>query len=378
MSKLNGLSLFANVGVAETYLDELGIEIKVANELEPKRAKFYSHLYPKTNMIIGDITDEKIRKAIVLESKKKNVNFIIATPPCQGMSLAGKMDKFDKRNQLIYYAIEVIKKIKPKYILLENVPQLLRTKIKVDNVIISIPEYIHKELDDYYNFADENIVSAKDYDVPQMRKRNIFLLSRKDMNYVWQVPKKKKIITLRDAIYDLPSVDPLLKEGLEETLKLFPDFLIKKENAEKVSKFHRPPIHAKKHVIAMMHTPSGCTAFDNKIFYPKKDDGTRVNGHYNTYRRFEWDKPARTITQNNGVISSLCCVHPGKPYVKNGEELYSDPRCLTLYELFIVFSLPKDWNVPDWSDERFIRRVVGEGIPPMLIKNIVEELVNHI
>ncbi len=378
MSKLNGLSLFANVGVAETYLDELGIEIKVANELEPKRAKFYSHLYPKTNMIIGDITDEEIRKAIVLESKKNNVDFIIATPPCQGMSLAGKMDKFDKRNQLIYYAIEVIKKIKPKYILLENVPQLLRTKIKVDNVIISIPEYIHKELDDYYNFADENIVSARDYDVPQMRKRNIFLLSRKDMNYVWQVPKKKKTITLRDAIYDLPSVDPLLKEGLEETLKLFPNYLIKKENAEKVSKFHRPPIHAKKHVVAMMHTPSGCTAFDNKIFYPKKDDGTRVNGHYNTYRRFEWDKPARTITQNNGVISSLCCVHPGKPYVQNGEVLYSDPRCLTLYELFIVFSLPKDWNVPDWADERFIRRVVGEGIPPMLIKNIVEELVNHI
>ena len=378
MSKLNGLSLFANVGVAETYLDELGIEIKLANELEPKRAKFYSHLYPKTNMIIGDITDEEIRKAIVLESKKNNVDFIIATPPCQGMSLAGKMDKFDKRNQLIYYAIEVIKKIKPKYILLENVPQLLRTKIKVDNVIISIPEYIHKELDDYYNFADENIVSARDYDVPQMRKRNIFLLSRKDMNYVWQVPKKKKTITLRDAIYDLPSVDPLLKEGLEETLKLFPNYLIKKENAEKVSKFHRPPIHAKKHVVAMMHTPSGCTAFDNKIFYPKKDDGTRVNGHYNTYRRFEWDKPARTITQNNGVISSLCCVHPGKPYVQNGEVLYSDPRCLTLYELFIVFSLPKDWNVPDWADERFIRRVVGEGIPPMLIKNIVEELVNHI
>ena len=378
MSKLNGLSLFANVGVAETYLDELGIEIKVANELEPKRAKFYSHLYPKTNMIIGDITDEEIRKAIVLESKKNNVDFIIATPPCQGMSLAGKMDKFDKRNQLIYYAIEVIKKIKPKYILLENVPQLLRTKIKVDNVIISIPEYIHKELDDYYNFADENIVSARDYDVPQMRKRNIFLLSRKDMNYVWQVPKKKKTITLRDAIYDLPSVDPLLKEGLEETLKLFPNYLIKKENAEKVSKFHRPPIHAKKHVVAMMHTPSGCTAFDNKIFYPKKDDGTRVNGHYNTYRRFEWDKPARTITQNNGVISSLCCVHPGKPYVQNGEVLYSDPRCLTLYELFIVFSLPKDWNVPDWADERFIRRVVGEGIPPMLIKNIVEELVNYI
>ena len=64
MSKLNGLSLFANVGVAETYLDELGIEIKVANELEPKRAKFYSHLYPKTDMVVGDITDDKIKNEL--------------------------------------------------------------------------------------------------------------------------------------------------------------------------------------------------------------------------------------------------------------------------------------------------------------------------
>ena len=378
MTKLKGLSLFANVGVAETYLSQLGIEIVVANELEPKRAEFYSHLYPNTNMIVGDITDKKISDKIVEASINEKVDFLIATPPCQGMSLAGKMDKFDKRNQLIYYAIEIIKKIKPKYILLENVPQLLKTKIKVGNDIISIPEYIHKELDNYYNFANQNLVSAMDYEVPQMRKRNIFLLSRKDMNYIWQMPNKKERITLKDAIYDLPSVDPLLKEGLEETIKLFPDYLEKKEKAEKISKFHRPPVHAKKHVIAMMHTPSGCTAFDNIEYYPKKDDGTRVNGHYNTYRRYDWNKPARTITQNNGVISSLCCVHPGKPYIKNNETLYSDPRCLTLYELFIVFSLPKDWNVPDWADERFIRQVIGEGIPPMLIKKIVQELINNI
>lgn len=378
MIKLNGLSLFANVGVAETYLKDIGVDIKVANELEPKRAKFYKHLYPSTNMIIGDVTNKEISHKIIAESKKHNVNFIIATPPCQGMSLAGKMDKFDKRNQLIYYAIEIIKEIKPKYILLENVPQLLRTKIEINNEIISIPEFIHRELDEFYNFANQNIVSAMDYEVPQMRKRNIYLLSRKDMKYIWQMPNKKKLITLKDAIYNLPSVDPLLKEGLDETLKLFPNYLIKKEKAEKVSKFHRPPIHAKKHVVAMMHTPSGCTAFDNEIFYPKKDDGTKVNGHYNTYRRYDWNKPARTITQNNGVISSLCCVHPGKPYQQDGITLYSEPRCLTLYELFIVFSLPKNWNVPDWADDRFIRQVIGEGIPPMLIKNIVQELMNNI
>lgn len=380
MTKLKGLSLFSNVGVAETYLEECGIEIVVANEIDKKRAEFYQHLYPKTDMVIGDITKEDVVDRIVKLSKEKKIDFLIATPPCQGMSLAGKRDPYDKRNQLVYYAIEIIKKIKPKYILLENVPQLLKTKISINEEIMLIPDYIKSELENDYNFANESLISAMDYEVPQMRKRNIFLLSRKDMKYTWQMPKKKKRITLRDAIYDLPSVDPLLKEGIEETLRIFPDYYKKKEIAEKISRFHHPPVHAKKHVISMMHTPTGETAFNNEKYYPRKDNGERVNGHYNTYRRYEWDKPARTITQNNGVISSLCCVHPGKHIGKDNEgyDIFSEPRCLTIYELLIVFSLPKDWNVPEWVDDRFIRQVIGEGIPPMLVKNIVMELVNNI
>ena len=379
MKKFNAVSLFANVGVAEAYLSETGINVAVANEIDPIRAKFYSHLYPATNMIVGDITKDEIQTEIINCCKENNVDFLIATPPCQGMSLAGKMDPLDQRNQLTYYAIKVILELKPKYILLENVPQLLRTKIKINDETMLIPEYIHKMLDEYYNFAEQNLVRAKDYDVPQMRKRNIFLLSRKDMPYIWQMPKPKKNITLRDAIYDLPSVDPILKEGYEETLKLFPDFEKKKAEALKISKHHHPPKHAKKHVIAMLHTPSGQTAFDNEIYFPKKDNGERVNGHYNTYRRLDWDKPSRTITQNSGVISSLCCVHPGKEFISvSGEKLYSEPRCLTIYELFIVSSLPKDWNVPDWADDKLIREVIGEGIPPMLVKNIVQNLIDNI
>lgn len=379
MKKFNAVSLFANVGVAEAYLSEIGINVAVANEIDPTRAKFYSHLYPDTNMIVGDITNEEIQKKIIDSCKKNKVDFLMATPPCQGMSIAGKMDPLDQRNQLTYYAIKIILSIKPKYILLENVPQLLKTKIKINNETILIPEYIHIMLDKYYNFADQNIVSAKDYDVPQMRKRNLFLLSRKDMPYVWQMPKPKKIITLRDAIFNLPSVDPLLKEGYDETIKLFPDFEKKKAEALNVSKFHRPPQHSKKHVITMLHTPSGQTAFDNEFYYPKKDNGERVNGHYNTYRRLDWDKPSRTITQNSGVISSLCCVHPGKEFKsQNGQRLYSDPRCLTIYELLIVSSLPQNWDIPEWASDKLIREVIGEGIPPMLVKNIIQNLIDHI
>lgn len=375
-ARLKGLSLFANVGIAETYFEETGIDIVIANEIEEKRAKLYRYLYPKTDLIVGDIVDDNIRNQIVDKAKKQGVEFLIATPPCQGMSLAGSRDPLDERNQLIYYTIDVIKRLKPKYILLENVPQMLKTKININEKTFYIPEYIEFELNRDYNFADKNLISAMDYEVPQMRKRSIYLLSRKDQDYHWQVPEPKERITIRDVLSDLPSVDPILKEGIDETIKLFPNFEEKKKMALEVSKFHRPPKHSKKHVITMMNTPTGQTAFDNKFYYPKRDDGERVKGHSNQYRRFEWDKPARTITQNNGVISSLCCVHPGRCY--NDEKygtVYSEPRVLTLYELFIVFSLPKNWNLPEWADERFVRSVIGEGIPPKLVQNLISELI---
>lgn len=382
MNRLKGVSLFANVGIAETYLKDTGIDILVANELLEERAKFYSHLYPDSEMIIGDITQDNIYNAIISKCREKNIDFLIATPPCQGMSLAGKMDNFDPRNSLIYYAVKVIKDIQPKYVLIENVPQQLKTTIRYNGELIPIPEYLRRELGNNYNFASNSLICAKDFDVPQMRKRNITLLSRKDMDYIWELPSiPHKEITLKDAIGDLPSLDPLLREGLEETIKLFPDYEKKRQSGLAISKWHFPPTHAKKHVVSLMHTPSGCSAINNTYFYPKKDNGDRVNGHYNTYRRFSWDKPARTITQNSGVISSLCCVHPGRKIYDDGDENsrnYSDARCLTIYELMIVTSLPKDWNIPDWADERLIRSVIGEGIPPMLIKNIVYELIKNI
>lgn len=55
----------------------------------------------------------------------------------------------------------------------------------------------------------------------------------------------------------------------------------------------------------------------------------------------------------NGYMSTLATVHPGRPYEKDGEVLYSDARALSVYELFIVMSIPLDWPVPDWVDDPF-------------------------
>ena len=379
--KIKGLSLFANVGVAEAYMKSIGIDILLANEIDIKRAEFYKHIYPEAEMIIGDIIDKNIREAIIEKSRKFEINFILATPPCQGMSIAGKMNDLDPRNQLIFYAVDVIKKVKPRFVLLENVPQQLKTKIKIDNQILLISEYIIKELSHDYNFNEDTLVRAMDYDVPQMRKRNIFLLTRKDTNIIWKFPPIKEAIPLREALKGTPSLDPMLREGMELTLQKFPEFLNKSKQALNISKWHKPPIHSWKLVEWMIHTPSGCTAFDNKKFYPQKANEVMIHGHSNHYRRHDWNKPSRTITQNNGVISSLACVHPGYLINDDGTEegrIYSDPRVFSIYELLIIMSLPKDWDIPSWAEDTFIRNVIGEGIPPKLVKNIMEELLSKL
>lgn len=377
-AKLKGLSLFANVGIAEAYLHQIGVDMLIANELVHERAVFYSDVYPQTHMIEGDITNDDLRARIIEEAIEKKVNFIMATPPCQGMSRVGKMDKYDVRNQLIYYAVDVIKKVKPDFVLIENVTTILKTKIIVAGKEMIIPEYLLTELGSDYTFNKETKVKAMDYSIPQMRYRNIFLLVKKDKNITWEFPPKTKIVTLKDAIGKLPDVDPLLREGYEFTINKFPDFEKKKQLAEKVSKWHRPPVHTWRLVEWMMHTPTNDSAIHNLVFYPRKTDGTRISAHYNQYRRLAWDTPCRCLTQNNGVISSLACVHPGRPYMKDGEVLYTNPRVLTIYEIMIVSSMPLDWPIPSWANENLIRKVIGEGIPSRLIKVILEELLNKL
>lgn len=373
--KIIGVSLFANVGIAETFFADIDIEIKVANEIDEKRAKLYREIYPETNMISGDITDAKVFKEIVDESKKEKVNFVIATPPCQGMSEAGKRDVFDERNQLITYTVDFIKELSPEFVFIENVRTLLKTKIIIDDEVVTIPEYLRRELGDKYNINKETLLKAMDVGVPQMRERNIFLMVRKDQNLFWNLPKKEKQITLREAIGNLPSLDPLLREGIEFTLEKFPNFEKKRVEAEKVSKWHRPPKHSWKQVEWMMHTPSGKSAIYNDTHFPQKADGSRIKAHHNNYRRMNWEKSSRTITQNNGVISSLCCVHPGREYKIENQVLYSDARTLTIFELMIVSSLPTNWNIPSWANETFIRKIIGEGIPPLMVKKVMLELI---
>lgn len=376
---MNILSLFANIGVAEAYLEEIGFHVSVANELIPRRAKLYQDIYPNTHMICGDITEDKVYRSIIADSKKSHVNFVIATPPCQGMSTAGEQKADDERNLLLLPAVKAIKDLNPEYAMIENVPNFINTSIVYKGSNILLTDIVKNVLGDSYTISI-NIINTADYGVPQSRDRMIILLSRKDKKE-WTVPHKdNNIVTLYDAIGWIPEIDPYVKDISEEQFKqLFPDYKMKEQRALSISKWNKPPVHVFRQVLAMQYTPTGHTAFDNPIHKPVKADGTYVRGYKNTYMRQRWDTPAYTVTMDNRKISSQGNVHPGRLIHENpnGESLYSDPRTLTLFELMLVMSLPKDWNLPDKTNEAFLRRIIGEGIPPLFIKKLFQNVPNH-
>lgn len=374
------VSLFANIGVAEAYLEQLGIDVVVANEFIERRAVLYSKIYPQTHMICGDITDKKILDKIVAESIEKQVDIVMATPPCQGMSTAGQQDEDDERNKLICQVIEAVHRINPKYVFIENVPLFYQTEIVVDGESVLIPDLIKKELGDLYHI-NKYVIDTKDYSVPQTRERAIILMTRRDLTKEWTLPEKdKKIVTMFDAIGHLPKIDPYVTDISEaERIEMFPHFYERKKAALSISPWNEPPHHIKRQVVAMQHTPTGCTAFDNPVYYPTKENGEAVKGYHNTYKRQNWDTPAYTVTMDNRKISSQNNVHPGRKERKNkdGETIYSDARTLTLYELMIIMSLPDDWNVPKGTPEAFLRRIIGEGIPPLFVKKVFEKLIQE-
>lgn len=374
---MNAVSLFANIGVAEAYLDSIGIDVLVANELIERRAKLYSQIYPQTEMICGDISNRDIFEKIVDACIKKEVDIVMATPPCQGMSTAGQQDADDERNSLIIPVIEIVNRVSPKYVFIENVPMFYNTEIEYKKNKILIPELIKKKLGKIYNI-NQYVLNTKDYSVPQTRERAIMLLSKKTEAKEWVLPEKDtRIVTMFDAIGDLPPLDPYIKDATEEERnEIFPLFEERKKQAMQISHWHNPPHHIKRQVIAMQHTPTGCTAFDNPVYYPVKENGDAVKGYHNTYKRQNWNTAAYTVTMDNRKISSQNNVHPGRPIEdENGDVIYTDARTLTLYELMIIMSLPKDWPVPKSTAEAFLRRIIGEGIPPLFVKKVFENLL---
>lgn len=349
--KINAVSLFSSAGIGELHLPS-HINMVVANELLSQRAECYSFFYPTVKMICGDISSSKIKKEIISKALAKKCKLLIATPPCQGVSTLGKNKgqaqyETDKRNFLVLETFDIIDACNFDYILIENVPKFIEMLFPWEGAYYSLEQILCKKYGVKYQI-EIKVLNAKDYGVPQSRPRAIIKMWKRNLSWAW--PLSEPEINLRAAIGHLPSLEPGEDSGI-------PWHYAKPQNSRAV--------------LAMRHTAPGKSAIANKVFYPKKADGSRIKGFHNTFKRMEWDQPCPARTTYCGSISSHNNVHPG--YLKK-DGTYSDPRVLTLLETFIVSSIPEKIRFPEGSTDMFIRTVVGEAIPPYLMERILERI----
>ncbi|WP_187845140.1 DNA cytosine methyltransferase [Helicobacter pylori] len=184
---LTYVSLFSGAGVGCYGLLEEGFECVATNEILEKRLNI-QRINRKCKLdesyISGNIkkpeTKEKILKQIGFYSKKfgnDRVDLVIATPPCQGMSVANHKKKNDeiKRNYLVIESIDLIKQIKPRFFILENVPSFYKTGCidKNDN-LLEIGSMIEQNLSGDYMLYDE-VINFKNFGANSSRTRTLVI-----------------------------------------------------------------------------------------------------------------------------------------------------------------------------------------------------------
>lgn len=414
------VSLFSSSGIGDMGLKANGIKTVVACELLPARTKLLKLNHPEAKTFCGDIRLLKDQIISFYRKTYKSSPFILlATPPCQGMSSNGmgkilnslrngERPKFDERNSLIKPAVEIIKALNPKWVILENVPNMLGTVIPDgdnEDSVITISDYLTRELGDIYE-GTPSVIDVADYGVPQHRKRLILILHRskspaKSVSFMPKPthgknsPSLEPWITLRDVIHDLPS---LSAETGKNVCNEFP--------------LHRVPLLDEKKMFWVSNTPEGQTALNNQCVNPKclyqgnpihgsKHDKDGINkaktdtplycekcgsllprpyvvdrltgekrfmkAFTSAYKRMSWDEPASTLTQNFQYACSDNKLHP------------TQNRVLSLHEAMIIQTiLPYGFSFElggKFVTDGLIRDSIGESIPPMLIDKIVKHIL---
>lgn len=377
---LTYISLFSSAGVGCYGFKLNGFQCIATNELLSKRLKiqvFNNKCTYDSGYISGSITDKDVQNKLFTEldfwknkHKIKEPDVIIATPPCQGMSVANHKKNNEKsRNSLVVESIKITKKIQPKFFVFENVRAFLTTECTdVDGIDKPIGEAIKLNLAGDYNILSK-IINFKEYGSQSSRTRTLVIGVRKDVQNISPYdifPKKKKAKTLRQLIGDLPSLNEMgeISKDIyhsfrEYDLRMFPWIENLKEGQ---SAFENTETKRIPHRI-----------IDGKLVFNKSKNGDK-------YARWYWDKEGPCVHTRNDILSSQNTVHP------------TDNRVFSIRELMRMMSIPKTF---EWSntkaeklntmsflekkkflkqEELNIRHCLGEAVPTGVFKSIANNI----
>lgn len=193
---LKGISLFSGAGGMDIGFAQAGIKTIVANEMDKSAFDTY-----KENHIDIDYLDGDINNYLNHFKKYKNTDIVFGGPPCQGFSVAGKMDINDPRSQLVFSFAKVVENVNPRAFVMENVKSLgiLEKFSDIRNNLLST-------FDKLGYHCEIVLLNAKDFGVPQSRERVFFIGIKRGEGHLDKslFEKYKKVApTLREAISHL-------------------------------------------------------------------------------------------------------------------------------------------------------------------------------
>lgn len=200
------IDLFAGVGGLSLGFEQVGFDVVLANEYDKEIAAAYQRNHHKTKMVVGDITALDLEETFGSFAGK--IDVIIGGPPCQGFSQKGQRKTIhDERNFLFKYYVKVVDLVRPRYFVMENVPNLLTAE----------NGYFQKEIIDLFNSMgyslNTGILNAADFGVPQNRRRAV-IIGKRDGEAPALPVKAEQRVTIWDAIGDLAYLKS--GEGQEE------------------------------------------------------------------------------------------------------------------------------------------------------------------
>lgn len=321
-------------------LKRAGFDVQAAVELEPLAVETYLANHPDVNVFPRDIRLIPPEDVLAwLGLGPGELDLLAGCPPCQGFStittLNGKRQVEDARNDLIHTYGHYISVMRPRSILMENVPRL-RDDPRI-RTLLAMLEGLGYVIDDAVR-----ILNAADYGVPQ-RRRRLVLLAAHGAKVDFPAPTVTARKTVRDAIGSLArpgkSGDPL--HDLPERRSTGVKALIRRIPADGGGRLD-------------LGTEDQLVCHQN------------FNGFKDVYGRMAWDKPAPTITGG--------CVNPSK-----GRFLHpKHHRAITLREAALLQGFPPDYHFSLRRGKFPAAAMIGNALPPAFVEAHAAELAKHL
>lgn len=379
------ISLFSSAGVGCYGFKLEGFECIATNELLEKRLniqKLNKKCKFESGYISADIKQEETKNLIYEEIKKWNklgndrVDVVIATPPCQGMSVANhkKSNKEIERNSLIRESVELIKTIHPRFFVFENVAAFWKTGcINKKGEVVSIGDMISEELGPSYLIYNK-VLNFKNYGSNSSRTRTLVIGVDKrfsdEISPMELMPDYEEEKSLFDVIGNMKSLswgeyDP---KDFFHSFRVYPEYMLQwiENLAEGQSAFDNNCDELKPHRI-----------IDGKIVINKSKNADK-------YTRQIYDKVAPCIHTRNDQLASQNTIHP------------IDNRVFSIRELMRMMTIPDtfkwlEYNLSNLNqlsvaekqkvskkEELNIRQSIGEAVPTIIFRQIANKIKKNL